>query len=222
MSEGGTDRCLDCDSRLPPGGGVESAFAREDGQYCHECVDTPRIALVGCGSAKQDLDDGETVPAKDLYTSPYFSLKREYAEECCDEWKILSAKHGLLDPETEIESYDASLNPRSDSYIGDYEAGVWAVETAQSLSVWTSFKIPYTHYVVLAGEDYVGHRHIEDELDRRQHVAFPFRRDDLGGIGDQQGWLREEIDSYHPPGQADIQHYAATDGGRSVGTGGER
>ena len=209
------DRCLDCSHRLRPGGGIKSAFTSEDGRYCYECVDTPHIALVGCGAAKQDLDDGEIVPAKDLYTSPYFSLKREYAVECCDEWKILSAKHGLLDPETEIETYDASLNPRSDRYIGDYEAGVWAVETAQSLSVWTSFKIPYTHYVVLAGEDYVGHRHIEDELNRLRHVAFPFRRDDLEGIGDQQRWLREEIDTYHPPGQAGLDHYTVADGDES-------
>ena len=213
MSEDGTDRCIGCDSRLPPGGGIESAFAREDSRYCYECVDTPRIALVGSGSSKIDLEEGETVAAKDLYDSNYFGLKQEYAEECFDEWKILSAKHGLLDPETEIESYDASLNTRSDSYIGDYEAGVWAVETAQSLSVWTSFKIPYTHYVVLAGEDYVGHRPIQDELESLRHVSFPFRQDDLGGIGDQQQWLRKEIDTYHPPGQAGLDHYAVADGG---------
>jgi len=209
-----TERCIGCDSLLPPNGGVESAFSNEDGQYCRDCVDTPRIALVGCGAAKQDLDAGETVPAKELYTSNYFALKREYAETCCDEWRILSAEHGLLDPETKIEAYDASLNPQSDSYIGDYEAGVWAVETAQSISVWTSYKIPYTHYVVLAGEDYVGHRHIEAELERRQHVRFPFRRNDLEGIGDQMNWLRDAIDSYHPPGQSDLEHYAPANGGQ--------
>ena len=128
-------RCLKCESRLPPGGGVESAFTREDGSYCRECVATPRIALVGCGSSKIDLDDGETVSAGELYDSTYFRLKREFAETCCEKWRILSAKHGLLRPDDEIESYDASLNPRSDSYIGDYEAGKWAVQTAQSFRV---------------------------------------------------------------------------------------
>lgn len=213
MSEG---RCLDCDARLPPNGGIESAFTNEDGAYCYDCVDTPRYALVGCGSAKVDLEDGETVPAKDLYDSTYFDLKWEYVEECCDRAKILSAKHGLLDPDEEIEAYDASLNPRSESYIGDYEAGVWAVETAQSIRVWTSLHIPYAHYVVLAGEDYIGHRHVEAELERQRHVDFPFRRDDIQGIGDQQAWLREAIDTYHPPGQAGLEHYAATDGGAST------
>lgn len=208
-----TERCISCDSRIPPKGGVESAFVREDGQYCRECVATPRIALVGCGKSKIDLDDGETVPAKDLYDSNYFSLKREYAEICCDKWRILSAKHGLLSPDDEIETYDASLKPSSDSYIGDYEAGKWAVETSQSLSVFDSFQAIHAEYVVLAGEDYV--THIEDELQSGfRDVAFPFRSDDLEGNGDQMGWLRAQIDTYHPPGQSDLQHYAATDGGQ--------
>jgi len=213
QSVSGTERCLGCDGLLPSGGGLESAIVHEDGRYCYHCVDMPRVAFVGCGSSKIDLNEGETVVAKNLYDSSYFGLKWEYVEECCDEAKILSAKHGLLDPETEIESYDASLNPRSDSYIGDYEAGVWAVETAQEIATYTSFKIPYTQYVVLAGEDYVGHQHIEDALNSLRHVSLPFRRDDLEGIGDQQRWLREEIDSYHPPGQAGLDHYAVADGG---------
>lgn len=211
MSESDTGRCLGCESRLPPDGGLESAFTREDGHYCYDCVATPRIALVGCGKSKIDVDDGEAVPAKDLYDSAYFQLKREYAETCCDKWRILSAKHGLLSPDEEIGPYDATLNPRSDSYIGDYEAGKWAVRTADSIGVFDSVQAIHSHYVVLAGEDYV--THVEDALQRLRHVRFPFRRDDLGGNGDQMAWLREQIDSYHPPGQSDLQHYAAAAGG---------
>lgn len=223
VTDGGyVDRCLDCGTRLLEEDGIDSAISREDGRYCYDCVDTPRIAFVGCGSSKSELDDGETVAAKNLYDSTYFSLKQEYAEECCDEWKILSAKHGLLDPETEIGTYDASLNLRSDSYIGDYEAGVWAVETAQEISTYTSFKIPYAQYVVLAGEDYVGHRHIDDALNGLRHVSFPFRQDDLTGIGDQQRWLRKQVDTYHPPGQADLEHYATTDDAGEIVTDGGR
>jgi hypothetical protein len=169
--------------------------------------------LVGCGKAKVDLDGGETVAAKDLYDSNYFALKREYAETCCDKWRILSAEHGLLSPHEKIETYDASLNPRSDSYIGDYEAGKWAVETSQSLRVFDSFQAIHAEYVVLAGETYVSH--IEDELQSgSRDVAFPFRSDDLEGVGDQMQWLRKQIDAYHPPGQSDLKHYAAADGGQ--------
>jgi hypothetical protein len=175
-------------------------------------VATPRIALVGCGSAKIDLEDDETVPAKDLYDSNYFALKRELAEECCDKWRILSAKHGLLSPDEEIGTYDASLKPSSESYIGDYQAGKWAVNTSNEIRVFDSFQAVYARYVVLAGEDYV--THIEDELTTgHRTVSFPFRSDDLGGIGDQQRWLRQQIDSYHPPGQAGLDHYAVADGG---------
>ncbi|MCU4926905.1 hypothetical protein OB905_13100 [Halobacteria archaeon AArc-dxtr1] len=218
MSE--SARCIGCDGLLPPDGGLESAFSREDGHYCYDCVATPQIALVGCGKAKVELDPGETIAAKDLYTSNYFQLKREYAEECCNKWRILSAEHGLLQPDEEIEAYDASLKPSSDSYIGDYEAGKWSVQTSQSISLFASFQAIHTHYVVLAGEDYVGH--IEEQLQKLRHVAFPFRSDDLGGNGDQMGWLREEIDTYHPPGQADLGHYAIADGGSNVRTGGDR
>lgn len=209
--------CLGCGSPIPPESGVESKFSQDDGRYCYDCVATPRIALVGCGKSKVELDDGETIPARDLYDSTYFQLKREYAETCCDKWRILSAKHGLLSPAEEIEPYDASLNPRSDSYIGDYEAGKWAVQTSQSLRVFDSFQAVHARYVVLAGEDYI--THIEDELTRgHRTVAFPFRSDDLDGNGDQMGWLREQIDTYHPPGQADLEHYAPTDGQQSEGS----
>jgi len=210
-----SERCLGCGSRLPPEGGLESAFVQEDGQYCRDCVATPRIAIVGCGSAKQDLDDGETVPAKNLYTSNYFQLKREYAETCCDEWFILSAEHGLIHPDDEIEAYDASLDPQSDSYIGDYEAGRWSVLTAGEIRTSLSFRAIHAHYVVLVGETYL--QHIEEALtSEARHIEFPFRDDDLGGIGDQMQWLREEIDNYHPPGQAELEHYAVTDGGDSA------
>lgn len=199
-------RCLSCDDLLPPEGGLESAYSGEDGHYCYDCVATPRIALVGCGESKVDVEDGETVPARDLYDSNYFQLKREYAETCCDEWRILSAKHRLLSPDEEIESYDASLSPRSDSYIGDYEAGKWAVRTGLEFQTLASFKAIYAEFVILAGEDYVGH--IEEYLEANtRRVTYPFRADDLEGIGDQQSWLRSEIDSWHPPGQADISHW---------------
>lgn len=200
------ERCLGCETRLPPEGGIESAFSREDGHYCPDCVATPRIAIVGCGSSKVDVEDGETVPARDLYDSNYFRLKREYAETCCDDWRILSAKHRLLSPDEEIEDYDASLNPQSDSYIGDYQAGRWAIRAGMEFQTWASFQAIHAHFVVLAGEDYVGH--IEEYLEAStRHIEYPFRSDDLEGIGDQMGWLREEIDTWHPPGQADIAHW---------------
>lgn len=215
------DRCIKCDGFLPPEGGTESAHAREDGSYCYECVSPPRIALVGCGSAKVDLEQDETTEARDLYSSNYFGLKREYAETCCDQWMILSAEHGLLSPYEEIATYDASLKPSSDSYIGDYEAGKWSVQTSQSLETFKSFQSIHARFIVLAGEDYV--KHLESTLGSWSNVEYPFRSDDLGGIGDQMGWLRDEVDTHQPPGQANLENFAiATDGGTKKGDNSDR
>jgi hypothetical protein len=94
-----------------------------------ETPDNKRIALVGCGSAKRD----EPRPAKHLYSSGYFTLKRRYAEQHCDDWRILSAKHRLLGPDREIPPYDASLTPDADSYVGDEAVEQWTSETAAEL-----------------------------------------------------------------------------------------
>jgi hypothetical protein len=54
-------------------------------------------------------------PAQDLYTSAVFVGRRAWVEQSCDRWFILSAKHGLVDPEQVLEPYDESLvgKPRS-------------------------------------------------------------------------------------------------------------
>ena len=197
-------RCHRCDSRIPDGSEimVNTVADREKQPACRDCIATPRIALVGCGASKKETD--EPIPAKDLYNSSYFSLKREYSEATCDSWKILSAKHGPLDPDEEVEPYDASLDPSSDSYIGDYAAGKWAVRTSRSISTMLSFWNPYSSVVLLAGQDYL--KHINDDVFRQvRAVERPF--EDTDGIMEQMQLLRTEIDTYHPAGQSDIEHW---------------
>lgn len=60
------------------------------------------MILVQCVNSKRDTE----APAKDLYDSTYFDVMRRYAEATQDNWRILSAKHGLIHPETVIEPYD--------------------------------------------------------------------------------------------------------------------
>ena len=50
------------------------------------------------------------MPAKDIYRSPWFNLARARVEHEAAPWYILSAKHGLLHPDTEIAPYDVTLN----------------------------------------------------------------------------------------------------------------
>jgi hypothetical protein len=64
-----------------------------------------RIGLVGCVKTKANF----ALSAKDLYVSPLFKGRRRFVEITCDEWWILSALHGLVRPEDELEPYDVAL-----------------------------------------------------------------------------------------------------------------
>jgi hypothetical protein len=64
-----------------------------------------RVILLGCVKSKL----GHRARAKDLYVSPLWRGRRAYAEASGCPWLILSAKHGLLDPEQTIAPYDVAL-----------------------------------------------------------------------------------------------------------------
>lgn len=70
------------------------------------------VVLVGCVAAKLD----RPAPARDLYTSTLFRLRRRYAEQHApDRWAILSALHGLVGPDQELRPYNwrlADYRPR--------------------------------------------------------------------------------------------------------------
>ena len=65
-----------------------------------------RIYLVACVGQKVSAP----ASAKDLYTSSWFRKARAYVEGKGGSWFILSAKHGLVHPDQEIEPYDSTLN----------------------------------------------------------------------------------------------------------------
>jgi hypothetical protein len=68
--------------------------------------DMVNIFLVSCSNRKLE----HAAPARDLYTSPTFQASRQLAELRGSTWFIISAKHGLLSPETVIAPYDVSLS----------------------------------------------------------------------------------------------------------------
>lgn len=68
-----------------------------------------RVILVGCVKLKHE----RSAPAKDLYRSPLWHRRRRYAEASGRPWLILSAKHGLVDPERRIAPYDLALGQLS-------------------------------------------------------------------------------------------------------------
>lgn len=63
------------------------------------------VVLVGCVKSKL----GHAAAAKDLYVSDYFAKMRAYAEASRLPWFILSAEHGLIDPEQWLEPYERYL-----------------------------------------------------------------------------------------------------------------
>lgn len=63
------------------------------------------IGLVACGKGKTD----HPAPAAALYNGTHFRKASAYGRDHYDRWAILSAKHGLILPETVIEPYDLSL-----------------------------------------------------------------------------------------------------------------
>lgn len=104
------------------------------------------LALIGCGAAKRDPTDeddlhvasvgpdesfgpdwtDETGPAwkaRNLYTSNYFSLKKQFARRIAgvegvrdgaSPWAILSAKHHVLMPWKEVKYYNKSIDDLGD------------------------------------------------------------------------------------------------------------
>ena len=73
-------------------------------------TDTERtIVLVACAGKKLP----HAARAKDLYASSLFEKSRAYAEDRAAAWFILSALHGLVEPDAVIEPYDVTLNDMS-------------------------------------------------------------------------------------------------------------
>lgn len=64
-----------------------------------------RVGLVGCVKSKKL----EPAPARELYISHLFRGRRAYVERTCDRWFILSARHGLVEPDQVLAPYDEAL-----------------------------------------------------------------------------------------------------------------
>ncbi|MFE6967114.1 DUF6884 domain-containing protein [Agromyces sp. NPDC057679] len=134
------------------------------------------IGLVGCAGQKLQ----RPAPARDLYVSQLFRKTSAYVERHCDAWYILSAKHGLVHPDTVLEPYNVRL--------GDVKTGPpvwgWAKNVTEQLND-TLADVDDPHLLVLAGEQYRTILRLTD---------LPFEVPMKGlGIGEQLGWLTREL-----------------------------
>lgn len=71
------------------------------------------LVLVGC--SKKKADTCSPIPAKDLYKGNLFRFTREFAELMGYDYRIISAKYGLIEPDTLIETYDQVLRSYKDA-----------------------------------------------------------------------------------------------------------
>lgn len=102
---------------------------------------TPDVILIGCTKAKRS----EPAAARDLYDeSDLFRRRRAYAEASGVPWAVLSARHGVVDPDRVIAPYDFTIRQR---LTGDRDARGWAIGALQSC-----FFLAGRHAVKLPGE----------------------------------------------------------------------
>ena len=81
---------------------------------------TADLCLVSCVSVKRAVPSR----ARDLYASPWFRKARACVEAMGCRWYILSAKYGLLDPNTTIDPYNQTLKTMPVSRRRAWASGV--------------------------------------------------------------------------------------------------
>lgn len=137
--------------------------------------DAPRVALVGCGARKLP----HRAQALQLYTGTLFRKAVDFALATHDEVFALSAKHGLVGLEDELEPYDATLH---DLTPGEYSA--WGKRVVEAL-VERMGGVPCA-VTVLAGAMYADA--IRSGLRRPGWPVAKYPLTGLG-IGERMAWL---------------------------------
>ena len=129
-------------------------------------------------------------PARDVYASPLWGYRRDYAERLAVPWFILSAKHGLLTPDTHIEPYDLTLADLSPA-----ERRAWSQE------VLSQFKDVTPDLAKKTIEVHAGKSYVEYGLERGLRLAGAEVHRPLAhipGIGSQIKWYKAHLVSGHP------------------------
>ncbi|MUW13944.1 hypothetical protein GJ633_04150 [Halorubrum sp. CBA1125] len=188
---------------------LNAARAIED----HRDREPLRLAAVGCSGSKYE-DDG-LMPAMERYKGSYWSNKSGYGE-LRDDWRVISAEHDVLHPETPIEYYERTPDDwrgvpvDSDARLPsgepvDTRLDLWALNVHEGLAEWINEATDDVdprdvELEVLLGQQYrepLEERGVFDALRTPGEltVSFPFQEvdDAQGGMFDQIGWMSDEI-----------------------------
>lgn len=153
-----------------------------------ETADTPRVlTVVSCGSSKQDLEDGETVPARELYTSAIHSCKDTYGQHSHG-YFIASAKFRLVEHDEELPEYDQRLSERSEA-----EQREWGQEVVNDLQD-AVIDHDADAVVFVGGKEYVNPiLHAATEQDLQTPLYTPWQSlEEITGSGKGMSWCNEE------------------------------
>ncbi len=132
------------------------------------------FTLVQCAKGKAD----RAVEARDLYQSSYFTVNRRWAEQS-DRWAVLSAHHGLVDPDTVLDPYDRTLKNMDRTERLEWGEGV--VNELRERDV-----AGYDGVVILGGKDYTNPLlHFSEDIPTR--VFSPYQSVG-GGMGKHMAW----------------------------------
>ena len=140
-------------------------------------MNTPRnemnIVLISCVKTKTQ----HRCKAKNLYVSTWFRYAWQYAQSLKPKRIfILSAKHGLLDPDDVIDPYQETLNKKSAAGIR-----VWAEQVLEKLGQKT--ELQNDHFTILAAVKY--RKQIVPQL---IHHEVPMEKK---RFGQQLQWLKK-------------------------------
>lgn len=147
------------------------------------------IVLVGCGKEKRAVRS----KAKDLYVGPLFKKARAFAESQGGEWRILSAKYGLVDPEEMIDPYDETMEKKTK--LG---RDLWNINVRNKIAALLNpkhkgggkFRIESAKFICLAGKAYLGFFDIDPEMRKRCVIEKPMEG---FGIGERLQYLGENL-----------------------------
>lgn len=147
---------------------------------------TPRVlTIVSCGESKQDLENGETVPARELYTGPPHVCKDRYGRHSHG-YYIASAEYGLVHHATELPEYDKTL-----AEMSDVQVKAWARDVADELEPIVR-EGGFDAIVIIGGQDYTAP--LVEHADRFDAaVLTPWQTADyVTGIGRGMAWCNDE------------------------------
>jgi hypothetical protein len=89
-------------------------------------------------------------PARELYSPSFvFDRSARYVESRCDEWYVLSAKHGLVEPDMVLAPYDETLAGATKAVRDE-----WAQRVRRQLR--DRYDGCRVKFVLMAGRNYAG------------------------------------------------------------------